>query len=65
MIDREHRPTNALSNCAIVPISEAGAFAVHAWQASGTVHLIVDVSGYFEYVQVLPASSFSCASSIP
>jgi Beta-propeller repeat len=35
-------------NNAIVPLSPAGGLAVRCTQASGTTHLILDVSGYFE-----------------
>jgi hypothetical protein len=36
------------SNNAIVPLSAAGALAVYCNQGSGTVHVILDVTGYFE-----------------
>jgi hypothetical protein len=36
------------SNNALVPLSVLGDLAVFAGQASGTVHVILDVSGYFE-----------------
>jgi hypothetical protein len=36
------------ANSAVVPLSAAGELAAFAGQASGSVHLIVDVSGYFE-----------------
>jgi hypothetical protein len=36
------------ANNAIVALSGSGALAVYASQDSGTVHVIVDVSGYFK-----------------
>jgi hypothetical protein len=36
------------SNNAIVPVSVLGDLAVYAGQGSGTVHVILDVNGYFE-----------------
>ena len=36
------------SNNAIVPLSVLGELAVYAGQGSGTVHVILDVNGYFE-----------------
>jgi hypothetical protein len=36
------------SNNAIVPLSATGDLAVQCDMASGSVHLILDVSGYFE-----------------
>jgi hypothetical protein len=36
------------ANNAVVPLDTSGALAVFCSQASGTVHLIVDVTGYFE-----------------
>jgi hypothetical protein len=36
------------ANNAIVPLSVLGELAVYAGQASGTVHVILDVNGYFE-----------------
>lgn len=36
------------SSNAIVPLSGAGTLAVYCNQSSGTVHVILDVSGYFE-----------------
>jgi hypothetical protein len=36
------------SNNAIVPLSATGAIAAFVAQASGTVHLILDVNGYFQ-----------------
>jgi hypothetical protein len=31
-----------------VKLGDSGAIAVHCDQASGTVHVIIDVDGYFE-----------------
>jgi hypothetical protein len=36
------------ANNAIVPLSELGEMGVRCSQASGTVHFILDVNGYFE-----------------
>ncbi|HEY7514092.1 MAG TPA: hypothetical protein VIC87_06420, partial [Vicinamibacteria bacterium] len=36
------------ANNAIVSLNPSGAFTVRCSQASGTVHLILDVNGYFE-----------------
>ncbi len=36
------------ANNAIVPLNAAGQFDVRCTQASGSVHLVVDVNGYFE-----------------
>jgi hypothetical protein len=36
------------ANNAIVPLSALGDMAVHCSQASGTVHFILDVNGYFQ-----------------
>jgi len=36
------------ANNAVVTLSGAGEIAVYAGRASGTVHLILDVTGYFE-----------------
>jgi hypothetical protein len=36
------------ANNAIVSLSTAGALTVHCAQASGTIHFILDVTGYFE-----------------
>jgi hypothetical protein len=36
------------ANNAIVPLSELGEMAVRCSQASGTMHFILDVNGYFQ-----------------
>jgi hypothetical protein len=36
------------ANNAVVPLDGAGRFAVRCDQAAGSVHLLVDVNGYFE-----------------
>ncbi len=41
-------PAQTRSNNAFVGLSPDGAMAVFATQAAGTVHLVVDVSGYFQ-----------------
>jgi photosystem II stability/assembly factor-like uncharacterized protein len=41
-------PGQTRANNAIVPLSAGGAFRVQCDQATGTVHFIVDVNGYFE-----------------
>ena len=43
-----YRAGQTRANNAIVALSGAGSLAVYCNQASGTVHLILDVSGYFE-----------------
>jgi hypothetical protein len=36
------------ANNAVIPLNASGDFAVHSDQPAGTVHLILDVSGYFQ-----------------
>lgn len=43
-----YSPGQTRANNAIVPLGEAGDIAVRCTQASGTVHFILDVNGYFE-----------------
>jgi hypothetical protein len=43
-----YSPGQTRSNNAIVPLSDVGALKVRCAQASGTAHLILDVTGYFE-----------------
>jgi hypothetical protein len=42
------RPGQTRANNAIVPLGPSGDILVHVDQASGSVHLIVDVNGYFQ-----------------
>jgi len=42
------RPGQTRANNAIVPLGPAGDILVHVDQASGTVHFIIDVNGYFQ-----------------
>ncbi len=42
------RPGQTRANNAVVPLGADGAIAVHVHQQSGTVHVVLDVSGYFE-----------------
>jgi hypothetical protein len=39
------RPGQTRANNAIVPLGPSGDLGVHVDQASGTVHLIIDVNG--------------------
>jgi hypothetical protein len=43
-----YRAGQTRANNAIVGLSGAGALAVYCNQGSGTVHVILDVNGYFE-----------------
>jgi hypothetical protein len=43
-----YRPARARSDNAIAPLGPGGDFTVHVDQPSGTVHLIVDVVGYYQ-----------------
>ena len=43
-----YRPGQTRANNAIAPLGPAGDLLVHCDQASGTVHLIIDVNGYFQ-----------------
>ena len=36
------------ANNAVIPLNAEGRLAVYVGQASGHVHLIIDISGYFE-----------------
>ncbi len=40
-------PGQTRANNAVAALGEGGAVLVHCAQASGTVHLVVDVSGWF------------------
>jgi hypothetical protein len=42
------RPGQTRANNAIVPLGPSGDIVAHVDQASGTVHLIIDVNGYFQ-----------------
>ena len=43
-----YRPGQTRANNTILTLGPAGDFNVYCGQASGTVHFIVDVSGYFQ-----------------
>jgi hypothetical protein len=43
-----YRPGQTRANNAIAPIPPSEAIAVQCDQSSGTVHLIIDVNGYFQ-----------------
>jgi hypothetical protein len=42
------RPGQTRANNSIGPLGPSGDLAVRVDQASGTVHLIIDVNGYFQ-----------------
>jgi len=42
------RPGQTRANNAIIPLGPSGDILVHVDQASGSVHLIIDVNGYFQ-----------------
>ncbi|HYT32819.1 MAG TPA: hypothetical protein VEO37_09515, partial [Thermoanaerobaculia bacterium] len=42
------RPGQTRANNAIIPLGPSGDILVHVDQASGTVHFIIDVNGYFQ-----------------
>ena len=42
------RPGQTRANNAIVSLGPSGDIGVHVDQGSGTVHLIIDVNGYFQ-----------------
>jgi hypothetical protein len=43
-----YRAGQTRANSAIIPLGPGGTLSVHSDQGSGTVHLIIDVNGYFE-----------------
>lgn len=46
VINHRHRETRA--NDAVVPLGAGGALEVQRDQATGTMHFILDVNGYFD-----------------
>ena len=42
------KPGQTRANNAIVSLGSSGDMVVHVDQASGSVHLIIDVNGYFQ-----------------
>jgi len=42
------RPGQTRANNAVISLGASGDITVHVDQASGTVHFIIDVNGYFQ-----------------
>jgi hypothetical protein len=43
-----YAPNQTRANNAVVPIGPSGAVAVYVGQGAGSVHVIIDVNGYFQ-----------------